>query len=121
MIRQSLVPGNNRRTTQFAKTQTVHKSICWELTTSFKIRGYLTGFQWSCCHRLVFLAATYPLSIQKHLMTIDRFWGRQRALAGRRVPGIKEGKCLLFQSVLVPDAPDVSRGTVNEGLCFRSL
>lgn len=39
----------------------------------------------------------------------------------RGAPGIKEGKHLLFQPVMVPDAHGVSRGTVNEGLCFRSL
>lgn len=121
VIRQSRVPGNNRRTTQLAKPQTVHKSICWELTTRFKIRGYLTRFQWSGCHGLVFLAGTYLLSIRKYLTTLDWFQGDRRARAGRRVPGIKKGKCLLSQPVMVPDARDVSRGTVNEGLCFRSL
>lgn len=66
MNRLSWVPGNNRWTTQLAKPQTVHKSICWELTTCFKIRGYLTGFQWLGCQGPGFLAGIYLSMIQVH-------------------------------------------------------
>ena len=66
MNRQCRVPGNHRRTTALAKPQTVHKSICWELTTRFKIRGYLTGFQWLGCQGPVFLAGIYLSLIQAH-------------------------------------------------------
>lgn len=135
MNRQSRVRGNNRWTTQLAKPQTVHKSICWELTTRFKIRGYLTGFQWLGCQGPVFLAGIYlsliwaclPPSCRLTCISSSqaelRGWGP--CLLGSRWPsgghpGREEREDVLALHT-PPNASCISRRIVNEGMCLGIL
>lgn len=132
MNRQSRVPGNSRWTTLVAKPQTVHKSICWELTTRFKIRGYLTGSQdqavrdldfylglihhW-CMRIASWCAHSLPPS-QKAAGEGKPVCGRSRRLpsegkkAGRRALSSRK-EVLAFPTL--PKASNVSMGSVNEG------